>query len=279
MNEFIAQNKDIFDLLLQIVYLVVPIVISWLIRTYVKKSNYEKQIASILRLSNSAIDYVENLEKRGELVVPAQMKNGQAKLFEASKWLENELHNNGIQITTEDASKWISSEFQKRMGGVQTSSATADFARRAVDLVQGLEKGDLSMLPQDKTRLDILAGLAADWLAAKLVEERGVTLSRSEAETWVRAELLNRLQIKQLPSGDQLMDLARQAVGFMTELKVTGRLVPLPGTSGKNIERDVAVAWMLTEAAKQAMTISPAEITRMITIALQERNNTPGVVS
>jgi hypothetical protein len=277
MDNFFAQNKDFFDVLLQVVYLVVPIVISWVIRTYVQNSNHEKQLGSIIRLSNAAIDYVENLEKRGDLVVPENMKKGQQKLFEAAQWLEHELAKNGVKITNEDAGKWISSEFQKRMGGVQNSSITSDVARLAVDLIQGLEKGDLSGLTLNKEKLDILVGLAADWLATQLSEQRGVSMGHNEAETWVRAELMNRLQIKQLPSGDQLMDLARQAVGFMLELKATGRLVSPPGTSNKNMERDVAVAWMLTEAAKMAMTISPSEITRMISLALQERNATLGL--
>ena len=103
------------------------------------------------------------------------------------------------------------------------------------------------------------------------VEERGVSTSHADAETWVRAELLNRLQIKRLPSGDQLMDLAHQAVAFMEELKSTGRLGAPLGSSGKNMERDVAVAWILTEAAKLAMTVSPSEITRLISLALQEK--------
>jgi len=269
MQGFIDQNKDIFDLLLQVVYLVVPLIISWFIRTYVRNSNYEKQLGSIVRLSNSAIDYVENLEKRGDLVVPENVKKGQQKLVEASKWLENELKSNGIKMTNEDASKWISSEFQKRMGGVQTSSITSEVTKLAVDLIQGLEKGDFSDLTQNQEKLNLLVGLAADWLAAQLIEQRGVSINRSEAETWVRAEILNRLQIKQLPSGDQFMDLARKAVGFMVELKVSGRLLARPGA--ENMERDVAVAWMLTEAAKMGMTISPSEITRVIALALKEK--------
>ena len=272
MQDFIAQNKVFFDLLVQVVYLVVPVVLSWFIRTYVRASNYEKQLSSIVRLSNSAIDYVENLEKRGEMVVPENMKKGQQKLAEASKWLENELKSNGIKISNEDAAKWISSEFQKRMGGVQTSSITSEVTKLAVDLIQGLEKGDLSGLTGNQDKLNVLVGLASDWLAAQLIEQRGVSIARSEAETWVRAEILNRLQIKQLPSGDQLMDLARKAVGFMLELKASGRLPARPGA--ENMERDVAVAWMLTEAAKMGSTISPAEITRVIGLALKEKTQT-----
>lgn len=269
MQNLIGQNKDIVDLLLQAVYLIIPVVLSWIIRTYVKNANHEKQLASIIKISNAAIDYVENLEKRGELVVPENLKKGQIKLEEAAKWVTNELEKNGVKISEEDASKWVSSEFQKRMGGVQTSSITSEVTKLAVDLIQGLEKGDFSELTHDQNRLTILTGLAADWLAAQLIEQRGVSISRSEAETWVRAEILNRLQIKQLPSGDKLMDLARKAVGFMQELKSSGRLPARPGSD--NMERDVAVAWMLTEAAKMGMTIAPSEITRVIALALKEK--------
>ena len=146
MNEFIAANKDFVDLLLQLVYLVVPLIISWLIRTYVRNSNYEKQIGSIVRLSNAAIDYVENLEKRGELIVPEGVKKGQLKLAMASDWLEEELNTNGIKMNTEEATRWISAEFQKRIGGTLTSSITQDMTNMAVDLIQGMEKGDVGIL-------------------------------------------------------------------------------------------------------------------------------------
>jgi len=275
MEEVIAKNKDIVDLLLQITYLVVPIVISWLIRTYVRKSNYEKQIASIVRLSGVAIDTMENMEKRGELVVPPGIKKGQFKLAQAAEWLEAELNTNGVKVTTEDATRWISAEFQKRMGGVQTTSITQEVTKMAVDLLQGLGKGNLSELAEDKERLDLLVGLASDWLSARLAEQRGVRINHDEAETWVRAELLNRLQVKQLPSGDTLMDLARQAVAYVNGLKASGRLAARPGMPPE-FDVDIAAAWMLTEALQLGMSITPEEIANAVNTVIRARKSATG---
>jgi hypothetical protein len=275
MEEFIAQNKDIVDLLLQIVYLVVPIVISWLIRTYVRNSNYERQIASIVRLSNVAIDTMENMEKRGELVVPPGMKKGQFKLNQAAEWLEAELNTNGIKVSTDDATRWISAEFQKRLGGVHTTSITQEMTKMAVDLIQGLGKGNLSELAEDKERLDLFVSLAADWLSARLSEQRGVRINHEEADTWVRAELLNRLQVKQLPSGDTLMDLARQAVAYVNGLKASGRLAARPGMPAE-FDIDIAAAWMLTEALQLGMSVTPEEIANAVNTVIRARKSATG---
>ncbi len=270
MINFFAQNKDVMDVLLQLVYLVVPVVISWLIRTYVRNSNYEKQVANIVRLSNAAIDYVENLEKRGDLVVPEGIKKGQQKLAVASGWLEEELNTNGIKVTTEEASRWISAEFQKRIGGVHTSSISQDVTNMAVDLIQGmLEGGNLVDLVKDQDKLDTLVALAADWYSARLSEQRGVRINRDEAETWIRAELLNRLQIKQLPSGDSLLDLARQSVAYVNGLKASGRLAQRSGAVEFDV--DIAAAWMLTEALQLGMDVTPEEIANAVNTVIRTR--------
>lgn len=271
MVNFLAQNKDVLDVLMQLVILVVPVVISWLIRNYVKNTGYEKQIASIIALSNTAIDYVENLEKRGSLTLPEGASKGLYKLSLASEWLEGELNRNGINVSSEEASKWISAEFQKRMGGVQTSSKTSEFTRMAVDLIQDMVKGGLNDLINDPEKMDILIGMAADWLSAKLIEQRGVQLTHQEAETWVRAEVLQRVQVKQLPSGDSLMDLARQAVAYVTGLKASGRLALKPGTAGASVDTDIAIAWALTEAVQLGLTVTPDEIAKAVNTVLQQR--------
>lgn len=274
MDAFL-QNKDFLVVVVQLIYVVVPVVISWFIRSYVKNSTYEKQIGSIMRLSNVAIDYVENLEKRGALQVPEGASKGTAKLRLAAEWLESELKKNGISVNNEEAAKWISSEFQNRVGGVVTSSCTAELTSTAVDLVQGLEKGDLSAVALNPERINLLTGLATDWLLTQLANQRGVKIPRDEAEARVRAEILNRLQVKQLPSGDTLMGLAHQALGFLNGLKQSGRLTMRPGTSSENIYQDIAVAWMLTEAAKLGIPISPNEIAQVITVAFRERAGAP----
>lgn len=267
----ISQNKDFLDVLVQALIIVIPVVISWFIRTYVKNSATETQIAAISRLANAAIDYVENLDKRGDLVLPPEVKKGGAKLKMAADWLEGELSRNGIKMEIDQAEKWISSEFQRRMGSIQPDSSLSDLARMAVDLIQNMERNKFSDLPSDSERLNYLAELASDWVVAQIALKRGASVSQGEAMPWVRAEILNRLQVKKLPSGDKLMDLAREAVAFMVGLKASGQLTLRPGASGGDVERDVSIAWMLTEAAKQGLDVSPDEIAQAVTIALRQK--------
>jgi len=135
-----------------------------------------------------------------------------------------------------------------------------------------MEKGNLSELADDKEKLDILVDLAADWLSARLSEQRGVRINRTEAATWVRAELLNRLQIKQLPSGDSLLDLARQAIAYVNGLKASGRLAQRPGAAEFDV--DIAAAWMLTEALQLGLNITPEEIANAVNTVIRARKGT-----
>ena len=265
--------RPILEDVVQIALAVVPIAIAWLIRSYVKNSNSEKRLATVVRLSGLAIDYVENLEKRGLLRLPAGMSKGAHKLGLAADRLTEELKRNGVSVTADEATKWISSVFQNRVGGgVLTTSIAAEVTAMAVDLMQGVERGNLLASLHEPERLELMTGLAADWLVTELANRRGVHVAREEAECRIRAELLNRLQIKLLPSGDPLTDLAHQAVGFLNGLKRSGRLKTKP-----SMEHDVAVAWMLTEAAKQGLSVAPDQITSALSAALRETAATPSV--
>jgi hypothetical protein len=274
MQIALAPTKDVLDVLLQLLVLVIPIVISWFIRTYVRASAVETDLAAIVRLSNAAIDYVENLDKRGELVLPPEVKKGGYKLKLAAQWLEAELKRAGVKMTEEQAEKWISSEFQKRVGDVRPVATIAELTRAAVDLIQDLERSKLVELPSDVDRTTYLAGLAADWVVAELAK-RGANVSREEALTWVRAELLQRLQaqIGELPADDRLAKLATAAVEFLERLKASGQLAVRPGTPGESVETDVATAWLLTEAARQGLAVTSDQIAEAVTIALRQRNH------
>src|SRR3972149_5306826 len=118
MQPPVSPDKDWLDILVQLLVVVIPILLSWFVRTYVKSSTAEKEVAAIVRLSNAAIDFVENLDKRGELALPPDVKKGSHKLKLAAEWMESELKRAGISVTDDEAKKWIASEFQKRMGGV-----------------------------------------------------------------------------------------------------------------------------------------------------------------
>ena len=91
MAEFISENRDLIDAISQLLLVVIPVIITWYIRTYVQGSKAEKDVAASVRLANIAIDYAENLDKRGDLNVPHDLSRGLAKLKEASRWLEEEL--------------------------------------------------------------------------------------------------------------------------------------------------------------------------------------------
>ncbi len=273
MPNQISQSKDLLDVLVQMLIIVVPVVLSWFIRTFIKNSATESRLAAVVRLSNAAIDYVENMDKRGDLKLPPDVKKGGLSFKLAAEWLESELKRNDIKMDTPQAEKWISAEFQKRVGTIIPNSSLAELARLAVDLLQNLERNKFSELPADADRMSYLAGLGADWVIAQLAQTRGAILTHAEALPWVRAEILQRLQLKQLPSGDKLMDLARDAVTFVTSLKASGQLTLRPGASGGDVERDVVIAWMLTEAAKQRMSVSPDEIAQAVVIALRQRAN------
>lgn len=277
--EFINQNKDTLDLILQLLLIVVPVVISWFIRTYVKNTTAEKQIGSIVRLSNSAIDYVENLDKRGDLVLSPGARRGMAKLNLAADWMESELQRNGIKITNEEAKSWISSEYQKRVGNPRPESDLAEQAKIAVDLIQAVEGKRFAKLLNDPERLAFLTQYAADWLISQLAHDRSATIPHSEALSWVNAEILQRIQPQPLPAAETIaaepaaglppQDLARQAVAFMHDLKDRGLLTVAPGASAASLERDIAVAWMMTEAARQGRVVSPPEIARAVNEALR----------
>jgi len=278
--EFISANKDTLDLILQVLVIVLPVVLSWFVRSYVRSNAAEKQIGSIARLSNAAIDYVENLDKRGDLVLSPDARKGIAKLNLAADWLESELSRNGIRVTTDEAKSWISAEYQKRVGDPRPESDLREQAKVAVDLIQAVEGANFARLLKDPERLAFLAQFAADWIVSHLAHQRSATITHTEALSWVNAEILQRIQPEPAPAfaGEAASatpgDLAHQAVVFLQELKERGLLTIASGTSAAAVERDLAVAWMMTEAAKQGRVVSPQEIARAVNEALRTGNTT-----
>lgn len=123
-------------------------------------------------------------------------------------------------------------------------------------------------LPPGASRFTFLADLAADWLVTKYAQQ-GAKISREEALTWVTAELVQARQVGgSFPSSDtQLADLANRAIAFLEQLKASGQLKLKPGSAGTNVEFDIATAWLLTEAAKQGLEVSPNQIAEAITTA------------
>lgn len=268
-GNFFTENAALIDTILQLLLIIIPIFITWYIRTYVKGTTAEKKVAAIVNIANAAMDYTEALDNRGEfdtLKLSPEFSKGLHKLNLASEWMEQELKRSGIEISNEEAQKWITSEFQKRVGDVQMVGSIAESACAAIELVQSLERNGLIELPPDADRVAQLAELAADWVVAQLAQQ-GVSISRQEALIWVRAELLNaiQMQIDTLPTNERLANLANQAVIFLKELKDSGQLV----ISGKNVETDIATAWLLTEAAKQGLLVTTGDVASALNVAMQ----------
>jgi hypothetical protein len=273
MPPTVDPNKDLLDVLVQVLVIVIPIVLSWFIRTYVRSSATETNLAAITRLSNSAIDYVENLDKRGDLVLPPEVKKSGYKLKIAGQWLETELGRAGIKINDADAQKWVSAEFQKRVGEVRPISQIADLTHLAVDMVEELDRNKVMNLPPDVDRFPYLTSLATDWVIAQMARN-GLSTTREEAQTWVRAEFLERLQTRSSdrPAGDRLTRLADQAAEFLDQLKAGGQIAVQPGAAGVDVETDLAIAWLLTEAAKQGLKVSSDQIAEAAAAALRRRS-------
>lgn len=269
-GNFFTENAALIDAILQLLLIIVPIIITWYIRTYVKGTAAEKEVAAIVNIANAAMDYIENLDNQGEfedLQLSPEFSKGLHKLTLAGEWMEQELNRAGIKMTDAEAQKWIASEFQKRVGNVRMVGSLAASARTAVELVQSLEQSGLMEFSPEADRVTYLAELAADWVVAQLAQQ-GASISRAEALTWVRAELLNNIQLRvnNLPTSDRLENLAQQAIVFLNECKASGQIT----ISGKNIETDIATAWLLTEAAKQGLRVNTDDIASALDMTMQQ---------
>lgn len=279
MDQLIAENKDLFDLIAQTLLIVLPIAITWFIRKYVRGTTNERNLATIVNLSNSAIDLVENLDNRGALELSPDASKGLQKLQYAGDWLENELGRAGIKMSSEEAQRWISSEFQKRIGETKMTGKIIELAQTAVALARSLEESGQLELPEDMDRISYLAEWAADWLVANYAK-KGATIKRDEALTWVRAQFLQETRAvdSALPAAQQatqpvseLAVLADEAVAYVENKKKSGQLTVRPGSSGGNVEVDIAVARLIYEADERGLNVSSDEIAAAIAAAYERR--------
>ncbi len=291
MNEFLAANKDLLDALTQLLLLVLPVMITWFIRNYVKGAKSEKDIAAIVQLANSAIDFVENLDSQGKLNLPPEVKKGAYKLQLGSQWLVGELDRAGIKMTNEQAQTWLASEFQKRVGDVRPVSDLARLAQAAVEQIVRLQQSGVLELPPGTDQLTYWAGLAADWILTNLPVS-WTNISRDEALTWARAALLDRMTpqtppnppfpiiktsppaplalptvvpVVTLPLTMRLAQLADQAINFVTQAQAHASPAVQPVAS----TTDLALAWLLTEAVRQGLPVTADQLSEAVQTALR----------
>ncbi len=258
---------QLVGILAQLALVVFLALITWLIRSYVKGARAEREVTAIIQLSNAAIDYVENLDKRGDLARSPTLSKETAKLMIASEWLVKESRRAGTAITSAAAQEWIRSQFQKRVGEVMMAGTMRELARDALDLVERPMEGDLVGIPQETGRFVFLCQLAADWIVTQM-GERGATTTPETALSWVRAELLKRLAVRATGEEGQVgLDwLIEQSVAFVSDLRAGDRLP----SDDSNAARDLATAWILLEVAKRGLPFTPQEIVTAVRFAVPE---------
>ncbi|KAA3660769.1 MAG: hypothetical protein DWQ04_18450 [Chloroflexi bacterium] len=278
MNEFITSNRELLNLILEIVLLIVPFVITWYVRKYVKGTRAEKDLAAVVSLSNSAIDYVENLDKQGkldELTLSPDFSKGVHKLKLASQWMGAELQRHDISITEDEAGQWIRAEFQRRVGDVEMVSDLNTLAETAVNTIRYLEEQGLITVPEQGDKWYFMLDLAADWLITQFALKNSGKLTYEEAQTWVRAAYMKSLSpASMLPAVTalpmvSLESLAQQAIQFLHEVKTAGRL-KMDGESGdSDVDLNIATAWLLTEVAKRGLAVNTAQIATAVINAMK----------
>ena len=278
------QISDIINLVFQVLMLALPIatvLITWFVRNYVKSANAEKSLAAIAQVSSAAVDYAEDLDKRGELAKYLKLWNvsddvvnlasdGLKKLNIAGKWAESEFSRQGIKMTDEEAQAWIASEFQKRQRGTGLEQGTTDRIGDAASLLSTLEQSGVISLPADAGQATLLASKVAEWLTTQQ-NKQSADLQHQEALVQLQAQLTAQPQIPVVPTGPsveaQLMQLATQSVQYVEQLKAGHRLT-LP-------EVDIALAWVLTEVTKQGLVVTTDQITSSVGTAFQARGIGP----
>lgn len=273
MQGVISVNKDVLDVIIQVVVVAFPIILAFIIRNYLKGSKYEKDCAAIVQLANSAIDYVENLDKTGQLNLPPDVKKGVFKLQSAAQWLSDQLKDAGINMSPDEAKTWVSSEFQKRMGDPRPVKEIAQQASQAVKLVLAMEKAGAIQLPPTEDRILHDADLAASLVLASL-SALWPSLTKDDVLPFTVAELLkNAPSSVQLPSPqDPLTQLANDAIRYVDQLKSKGALTLQPGASGANVEDNLVLARAISNAAERQIPASVEQISEAVALALKQRS-------
>jgi hypothetical protein len=240
--------------------------LAWLMGKYLRSLGDEKKLAKIIHVANAAIDYAEDLDKRGDLKkilsgldLPQEIvqhtSTGIKKLHVAGQWVKDELKRLGIDMTEEEARTWVAAEFQKRIASLDL---TPDQMMQMQELLKLLQR-----LDQDKLRA-LLAGNGHPEMPGEKstspndlppVDLKSLAeLPTPETESQETASALS--PALELSPDHDLATLAQQAVQYVETLKIDRQLT-LP-------EIDIATAWMLTEVTKRDLNVTPDQIAREI---------------
>lgn len=244
--------------------------LAWLVRRYLRSLGDEKKLATITQVANAAIDYAEDLDKRGDLgailtrlnlspEVIDHTSKGIQKLHVAGQWVKDELKRMGVEMTEEEAQKWVAAEFQKRIAGLELTPEQLNKLQTLLLVLQDLDMDKVRALLMAESQT-IVPG------DTPIVEDdRSLAKAESAPEPPVTTPEPSPPEPAAEPeptSENELADLAHQAVEYVETLKIDRQLsVP---------EIDIATAWMLTEVTKRGLTVAPDQISRAIYLAFGE---------
>jgi hypothetical protein len=197
----LSHTSQLLNVILQLVIIAAPLVLSWAVRTYLGSSSAARRFALIAQLSGMAINFVENLDRRGDLTLPPDVQKGAYKLQIASNWLSHELERQGIVLSSKQAQSWVAAEFQKQVGDVRPVARIDEQTRLVVRMVRQIQDSERIQLPPGLDRISYAAELAADAIMVNLAQH-GVSTTRETALSWARAELVRQLHA-QIPAQDR----------------------------------------------------------------------------
>ena len=278
MNTTLEQTSSVLDILMRVIVIVVPLLLSWFARTFTLSRDQEKRLSMIMQVANSAIDYAEDVDKRGDLAkftgmlgmsagVATNMSKGLQKLNIAGDWLTDQLDKFGIPVTNEEAQKWIAAEYQKRIGSVAASRPALEVTKDVVGLIDELVDKGLVQLPNSLHQANELTVSLANWIVGRLGEpdKAKQELQRQEAASLLRDKIEEKARVTsdgtEQVVENRLRELTRTAVAYVEQLKTKHRLT-MP-------ERDIAMAWLLTEVTKQGLSVTPEQLSALVEGAYQ----------
>jgi len=235
---------------------VLAVVVAWAAIHTIRQGRAARRLAAVVQLADAAVDYVEQLDARGDLIVPPGGVKSDFKLALAGGWLQAEAARLNIHLAADEASAWVRSRLQRRSGELKLFATMAETAREAVDRVERLVMGDSTARLENSDRTLFYSRLAADWFVVRLAEH-GAVVTRDEGTAWVQAELLRRLNARadEMATRNDLASLVLEANSFLDTLRANNRL-----PAGIEAARDLAIAWVLTEVAKRGLVYTPREI-------------------
>jgi hypothetical protein len=267
------------DLAIRSIGALVTLGLLWLARNYLKLGESQKRLDLIPKLAHAAINYAEDIEKRGErepafhnLDLPDSMVTnpsaGHQKLALASCWLVDELKRQGIKrMGVEEASKWVAAEFQKSVGDLRASHSVSARTDLAADLLSQLGRDGHITLPSSNLETVSLIQSIADWAATQRGDGkedrillRDAAMARIAPRSLIMAGASGRNSSKISPEV-RLTLLAKQALEFVGELQKQGKL--------KMSERETAKAWMIQQVQLDEISATAEQVESALTRALE----------